>query len=62
MKKRQVILYIVVMLILITTSVYATINSELGFNIKANGNLIRPGDEFSVTLRLSNVQTNKKIK
>ena len=62
MKKRQVILYIFVMLILITTSVYATISAELGFDIKLNNKTIYPGDEISVTLRLKNLDTDKEIK
>ena len=61
MKKRQVVLYIVVMLILLTTSVYATISAELGFKIQAN-NSVYPGDNFQVTLRLTKLEADDGIK
>lgn len=62
MKKRQIILYMAVMLILLTTSVYATISGELGFKVTTKSNAIYPGDEFSITVSLKDLQTTGKIK
>lgn len=61
MKKRQVVLYIVVMLILFTTSVYATISGELGFNVETQNDIIRPGDEFSITVKLDKLSSTGGI-
>ena len=53
MRKRQVVLYVVVMLALIATSVYATISADLKITIGAN-NKIYPGDNYTVTIGLDN--------
>lgn len=62
MKKRQVVLYIIVMLILITTSVYATISAELNFTITADGSKFYAGDKFSIAIGLKNIDSEKGIK
>ena len=62
MKKRQVVLYIVVMLILLTTSVYATISAELGLKVNADNNTLYAGDEFSITISLKNLDASEGIK
>ena len=63
MKKRQVVLYVVVMLILLTTSVYATIVAELDFKIHTNnGTIFYAGDEFTMTIGLKNVEASEGIK
>lgn len=61
MKKRQIVLYIVVMLILFTTSVYATIETNLNIKHNITGGLTA-GSEFEVTLYLDNLETDKNIK
>ena len=64
MKKRQVVLYVFVMLILLTTSVYATVKAELEFVVKNNYNntLFYAGDEFTLTIGLKNVEASLGIK
>jgi len=64
MKKRQVVLYVFVMLILLTTSVYATVKAELEFVVKNNNNntLFYAGDEFTLTIGLKNVEASLGIK
>lgn len=62
MKKRQIVLYIVVMIMLITTSVYATISADLNLKAVVDGNMIYQGSEFSVTLNLKDLKTDGPIK
>lgn len=61
MKKRQVVLYIVVMIMLLATSVYATISGKLGLKVNTSGSLYA-GDQFSVTLSLSDLESQSGIK
>ena len=60
MKKKQIVLYLVVMIMLITTSVYATISAEL--DVAINSKKICPGDEFSITIKLKDLETTNAIK
>ena len=62
MKKRQVVLYVVVMLVLLTTSVFATIQAELNVTATADDNTYYPGEEFIVTISLKNLTTTQGIK
>lgn len=63
MKKKQIVLYVIFMLILLTTSVYATISAELDFRIVTNnGNKFYAGDEFTMTIGLKNVDASQGIK
>ena len=62
MKKRQIVLYIVVMIMLITTSVYATISAELNLKAVVDGDMLYQGSEFSVTLNLKDLETDGPIK
>ena len=62
MKKRQIVLYIVVMIMLITTSVYATISADLNLKAVVDSNMLYQGSEFSVTLNLKDLKTDGPIK
>lgn len=62
MKKRQVVLYVVVMLILLATSVYATISAELNIKVTADDNIFYPGEEFIITIGVKDLTTTKGIK
>jgi hypothetical protein len=60
MKKRQVVMYIVVALILMCTSVYATVTGTLGYEVNPKTSLYA-GDVFTITLKLSNVDSEDGI-
>lgn len=62
MKKRQVVLYIVVMLILLATSVYATVSAELNLTMKSDSEKLYAGDEFTVAIGLKGIESEKGIK
>lgn len=56
MKKRQIIIYMVVLCLLFCTSVYATIGGKLGFSIKTENEAVYPGDELLVTVSLKELE------
>ena len=62
MKKRQVVLYVFIMLILLTTSVYATIEAKLGFKITKDYSGFYPGDEFIFTIKLTDFVASEGVK
>lgn len=62
MKIRRVVLYIAVMLVLLTTSVYATLQAELSFRITADDNKFYAGEEFILTVGLKNVVATEGVK
>jgi len=60
MKKKRVITYIIVMLVMICTSVYATGSGDVIFDISTEK--YEPGSEFQVTLSLKDFQIEKGVK
>lgn len=60
MKKRYVITYIVLMLALICTNVYATISANTELSISKS--VFEKGDEFSVTLSITDLETTTGVK
>lgn len=59
MKKRQILLYFVTLIILLTTSVFATVGVSLEVN--SNKSSVAPGDEFQIVIRLENLDETMKI-
>jgi len=62
MKKRQIVLYCVIMLILLTTSVFATIQGELNIKVTADDNVFYAGEEFIITIGLKDLVATEGIK
>ena len=60
MKKRQVVISVVIMLMLLCTSVYATISGNISLTSSAKDS-ISAGDEFTVTLSLNNIEGNSGV-
>ena len=60
MKKRQVVISVVIMLMLLCTSVYATISGNISLTSSAKDS-ISAGDEFTVTLSLNNIKGNSGV-
>lgn len=60
MKKRQVVFYVVLMLMLLCTSVYATISGSINIT-PSNSGALHAGDEFTVTLSLKDFDTTSGI-
>ncbi len=60
MKKRQVVISVVIMLMLLCTSVYATISGNISLTSSAKDS-ISAGDEFTVTLSLNNIDGNSGV-
>ena len=60
MKKRQVVNSVVIMLMLLCTSVYATISGNISLTSSAKDS-ISAGDEFTVTLSLNNIKGNSGV-
>lgn len=60
MKKRQVVLYVVLMLMLLCTSVYATISGNINLTSSKSGSLTA-GEEFTVTLSLDNIESTSGV-
>jgi hypothetical protein len=62
MKKKQVVIYVVVMLVaLLCTSSYATISGDIDLSVKAESSTLYAGDEFSITLSLKDMETTEGI-
>lgn len=59
MKKRQIVIYMFVIFVLLCTSVYATISGEI--NVSASKETLKKGEEFAVTLSLSNLKADNGI-
>ena len=59
MKKRQIVIYMFVIFVLLCTSVYATISGEI--NVSASKETLKKGEEFTVTLSLSNLKADNGI-
>ena len=62
MRRREIIIYIVVMLALICTSVYATVSGDISLSVDSQNKAILPGDEFEVTLSLDNLNAEEGLK
>lgn len=60
MKKRQVVFYVVLLLMLFCTSVYATISGNINITPSKSGSLTA-GEEFTVTLSLDNIEATSGI-
>lgn len=59
-KSKLIILQVFIAIVLVCTSVYATIETTIG--VKVSKSTLKQGDEFQVTLSLEDVKENQKIK
>lgn len=60
MKKRLMLFQLIMVIILVGTSVYATVNANL--DLKVSSDTLKRGEEFTVTLSLKNVDSENKVK
>ena len=60
MKKLIMLFQLLMVIILVGTSVYATVNATLDLEVSTN--TLKRGDEFTVTLSLKNVDSENKVK
>lgn len=57
-KSKLIILQVFIAIVLVCTSVYATIETTIG--VKVSKSTLKQGDEFQVTLSLEDVKENQK--